>query len=376
MMRLDLARSDGLLVAGVIATELVLFSFALAEEFGHVSPLTLALIASAGLALLARRRWPVATLAGVTVLNGVAGAMHGVNVTALSYPLALYQVARSGPLWASVTAAAASVALRAVIGVLAQHDNPWTALFSNAAIAGITVLLGSYVTSRQRLSAEIAEGKAREAVADERRRIARELHDVVAHHISVMKVMSSAARANLTLDPRMSAEALTAVEKTAGEALSEMRRLLGVLRADGDEQAPTTPAPGIDDLESLVRQAGEAGLAATLEVTGTRGTIPAGANLAVYRVVQEALTNIRKHAGAGVRANVHLRYDPEGLTAEVVDDGVGPSVGAPGGGYGLVGMAERVALYGGTVDAGRAEGGGFRVTTRIPLGERLEAVGR
>lgn len=262
--------------------------------------------------------------------------------------------------------------IRALELVLNESANASTVLTSDVVAVGIVVLIGSLVASRAQQNAELTKTRSREAVADERRRIARELHDVVAHHISVMKVMTSAARANLQIDPQVSAEALMSVEKTAGEALSEMRRLLGVLRADGDEQAPTTPAPGVDDLEKLVEQAGRTGLPATLEVSGSRHRLPTGMHLAVYRVVQEALTNARKHAGAGARAVVRLRYETEAVVVDVSDDGVGPPIGLSASGYGLVGMAERVALYGGTLETGRAEDGGFRITARIPSHDRVE----
>ncbi|MBA8957093.1 sensor histidine kinase [Actinomadura namibiensis] len=239
---------------------------------------------------------------------------------------------------------------------------------ANAVAALLALVLGQYT----RLRAETAERRraerAAEAVRAERRHIARELHDVVAHHISVMSVLVGAARTTMAADPERAAEALVTTERTAREAMAEMRRLLAVLRAD-DEPEPDARA---DRLPALVERARAAGVRADLRVEGRARPLPPAADLAVYRTVQEALTNAQKHA-AGARVRVVLRYTDTAVEAEVHDDGSGGPAPAPapadrpGHGHGLRGMAERVALCGGDLAAGPAPGGGFRVRARLPL---------
>jgi signal transduction histidine kinase len=214
-----------------------------------------------------------------------------------------------------------------------------------------------------RLEAE-RDAQAKVAAAAERARIARELHDVIAHHVSVMVVQADGARYALRSDPRTTETALAAISGTGRQALSEMRRLLGVLRTAGD-QAELAPVPGLGELRELLDQARAAGLAVTYTLTGTPRELPEGAELAAYRVVQESLTNTRKHAGLAASAAVTLRYEPGGLVVEVTDDGMAAPAG-DGGGHGLAGMRERIEMYGGTVEAGPLAGGGFRVLARLP----------
>ncbi len=238
---------------------------------------------------------------------------------------------------------------------------------------------------RERLRLEGERGElARRAVADERARIARELHDVVAHHVSVMVIQAGAAQATLRPgDPGAEAagQSLEAIRQTGREALAELRRMLGLLRADSavDTAAGSTgeapadaelaPQPGLSDLGALVERMTEAGLIVDLE-SGNPRRIPAGIDLSAYRVVQEALTNVLRHAGAGTHAKVGLAYEPQALTLEVVDDGHGRRTATAehgGVGHGLVGMRERVALFGGTLEAGPRPEGGFRVRAFFPL---------
>ena len=214
-----------------------------------------------------------------------------------------------------------------------------------------------------RLEAE-RDAQAKVAAAAERARIARELHDVIAHHVSVMVVQADGARYALRSDPRTTETALAAIAGTGRQALTEMRRLLGVLRTAGD-QAALAPVPGLGELRELLDQARGAGLAVTYTLSGTPRELPEGAELAAYRVVQESLTNTRKHAGLAASAAVTLRYEPDGLSVEVTDDGMATAAG-DGGGHGLAGMRERIEMYGGTVEAGPQAGGGFRVLARLP----------
>jgi signal transduction histidine kinase len=214
-----------------------------------------------------------------------------------------------------------------------------------------------------RLEAE-RDAQAKVAAAAERARIARELHDVIAHHVSVMVVQADGAGYALHSDVATAETALKAISSTGRQALTEMRRLLGVLRTTGD-QAGLAPVPGLDELRELLDQARSAGLAVTYTLTGTPRDLPDGAELAAYRVVQESLTNTRKHAGLAASAAVKLRYEPDGLTVEVTDDGMATPAGEPAG-HGLAGMRERIAMYGGTVQAGPLPGGGFRVLAKLP----------
>jgi signal transduction histidine kinase len=218
-------------------------------------------------------------------------------------------------------------------------------------------------------------------VAEERGRIARELHDVVAHSVSVMTVQAGAARRTLAASPDQAAAALGQIESTGRQALVELRRLLGLLR-DGDQQdvAALAPQPGLDHLESLTAAAREAGLPVEVTVEGDPRPLPAGVDLSAYRIVQEALTNSLRHAGPA-RAQVRIRYGREDLEVQVTDDGNGveSAVGRRStdsdrsdrwpdrSGHGHIGMRERVAMFGGTLETGVRPGGGYRVAARLPL---------
>lgn len=230
------------------------------------------------------------------------------------------------------------------------------------------------------------DAQAQVAAAAERARIAREIHDVVAHNVSVMVVQADGAAFALDSSPQRAREALAAISATGRRALAEMRSLLGVLRepADGDG-APggagpaLAPQPGVDDLADLLEQARTAGLPVSLRVSGDPRPVPAGEALTVYRVVQESLTNVRKHAGPGATAVVSLDYGEDGLLIRVTDDGAGASAvpsrpggvtgpaGPTGPGHGLAGMRERVELYGGTARSGPRPGGGYEVVARLPV---------
>ena len=250
---------------------------------------------------------------------------------------------------------------------------------SNIIIFATVWLIGDNLQTRRanvaalRERAERAEqtraAEAQRAVAEERTRIARELHDVVAHSMSVMLVQTGAARRVLDTDPAQATAALEAVEATGRDAMKEMRRLLGVLRED---TAPSTlaPQPSLDGLEALAQQFTEAGLDVTLEVEGTERTLPAGVELSAYRIVQEALTNALKHAGPGVSVVVKVRAAGDDLEVQVVDDGRGAAAQGNGsGGHGVLGMRERADVCGGELVAGPRAGGGFEVRARLPVVE-------
>jgi signal transduction histidine kinase len=234
----------------------------------------------------------------------------------------------------------------------------------------VAPLIGGVVAGSRRartLATEkaLVEAEARAAVGEERARIARELHDVVTHHVNLVVLQAMAASGMLDRDPERVREPLRVIESSGREALTEMRRLLGVLRED-DAERPLAPQPGVADVDALVGSARTAGLSVGLAVSGTPRRLPAGLALTVYRIVQEALTNAARHA-AGSRVGVSLRYEPESVEVAVVDDG-GKQVehGAPGGGRGLLGMRERVAVFAGTLETGPSADGGFAVHARLP----------
>jgi signal transduction histidine kinase len=240
----------------------------------------------------------------------------------------------------------------------------------------VVLLLGAWLGERAReheatARAAAAEQAVQRVVTAERARIARELHDVIAHDVNVVVVQSVAAQGLLDVAPERVRGSLEAIERSGRDALDELRRLLGFLREDGLGLA-LAPQPTLDGLESLLRAVREAGLDVALRIEGDRPALPSGLELAAYRIVQEALTNALKHAGPA-SATVTLRYESDAVSVEVVDDGGGRFAdGASGGGHGLVGMQERALLYGGAVDAGRRPEGGFRVRARLPL-QRDEA---
>jgi signal transduction histidine kinase len=226
----------------------------------------------------------------------------------------------------------------------------------------------AYLTSLEDRAARLErerDAQAQIAAAAERARIARELHDVIAHNVSVMVVQADGASYALRSEPERTAQALTAISHTGRQALAEMRRLLGILRS-GDEQADLAPVPGLDQLRELLDQAREAGMSVSLTLEGAVRPLPEGAELAAYRVVQESLTNTRKHGGLAAAAAVTLRYEPDGLLLQVTDDGLGAAAAADGVGHGLTGMRERVEMYGGTIQAGPLPDGGYQVTARLP----------
>lgn len=218
------------------------------------------------------------------------------------------------------------------------------------------------------------EAQAKVAVAAERARIARELHDVVAHNVSVMVVQADGAAYVMDAAPDQARKALETISSTGRQALAEMRRLLGVLRTgEPKEGGEYVPQPDVEQIEELVKQCRGSGLAVDFKVEGTARPLPSGVELTAYRIVQEALTNTRKHGGPDAGASVRLVYFDDGLGLLVEDDGKGAphelyeEGGADGRGHGLIGMRERVGMVGGTLDAGPRPGGGFRISALLPL---------
>jgi signal transduction histidine kinase len=208
--------------------------------------------------------------------------------------------------------------------------------------------------------------EANRAVADERLRIAQDLHDVVAHSMGVIAVQAGVGAHVIDSNPAEAKKSLEAISMTSRSTLTELRRMLGVLRED--ENAQYAPAPGLADLDRLVHDVGAAGLDVSVDRVGDASGLPPGVDFTAYRIVQESLTNVLKHAGPA-RANVRLQFEPMLLRIEVSDDGRGVNGRAVAGGHGLIGMRERVGVYGGAFDAGPQTGGGFRVAVTLPYGE-------
>jgi signal transduction histidine kinase len=237
-----------------------------------------------------------------------------------------------------------------------------------AVVVLAAMLLVRRVVGDRERRAELAERErdvaAREAVAEERARIARELHDAIAHHVSVMVVQAGAERRALDPDNGATREVLETIERTGRSALTEMRRLLGMLRDESSD--PLAPLPGLADVPALVEQLQAAGLAVHLQVEGERRELPVGIELSGYRIVQEALTNALKHAGEA-RTSVLVHYGRDSLELEISGDGSGGETSAEPGGHGLVGMRERVALCGGWFDASHNAAGGFTVRALLPI---------
>jgi signal transduction histidine kinase len=339
--------------------------------------------------VVVRRRWPWLAALGVAVHSTITGVTHlpyeGVAIVIVTYTLAAYLSLRSAAL-ASVAMWVPAMVAGAANDRYLDEPVPMTFgyfLVFNAMAALVAFLVGRTVFARRRYVATLVEqarsaernqqASSAQAVADERRRIARELHDMVAHHVSVMGVLATASRRTLRRDPDAADEALATIEETGRTVLREMRRLLDVLRTEPDPYDPLAPAPGLSSLAGLVEQVREAGLPVTLTTSGvdgeSRGMDP-GVALTVYRIVQEALTNVLKHGGARATAAVRLDVGSTWLVLEVFDTGLGPPPGgADGVGHGLAGMRERVALYGGTLRTGPRPGGGYRVYARIPVKE-------
>ena len=265
-----------------------------------------------------------------------------------------------------------------IVGVVADEESlPPIAVVGNLAIFVAAWLVGDTFRNRRAYLAEVEaraeraerdrESAAQRAVAQERTRIARELHDVVAHSVSVMVVQAGAARRVIDRHPEQTVESLGIIEATGRNALDELRRVLGVLRSD--EAAATAPQPTAHDVGALVQQWRDAGHSVALTVHGEAPELPLGISLTVYRIAQEALTNVMKHAGPDAHTDVCVRHRPGSVTVEVVDDGRGPirRDDVPSAGQGLIGMRERVELFGGQLELGPRAGGGFRVHATLPV---------
>ena len=375
-----------------VATELVKLPETDAYREGTAASVLLALVAT--VPLVWRRSHPAAVMA----IAAAAMTVHGFFLFPGTGPFlgvlaALYAVAAYGSTRAARLSLAVVVGFQpvAVIHPRDPEFNSWGDVLVGVVIFTAVWVFGDSRRVR-RMHYEMAEERAaraererderaRSAVQEERTRIAREMHDIVAHSVSVMVVQAGAARRMVTRDPAAAVVAAGEVEETGRAALRDMRRVIGVLRADGDAPAdeprpPATlgPQPGLGDVATLVSTCRDAGLDVRVRIDGVVRPLPSGVELAAYRIIQEALTNTMKHAGPA-RAEVHVAYLADALTIVVADDGRGAGFESDSIGHGLPGMRERVTVYGGDIDAGPHPGGGFRVRARLPLDRSAAPVG-
>jgi signal transduction histidine kinase len=365
-LRLDPVTFDWMVAA--LLTVVALLDIWLGSDIAR-HRLPAALIASAITAPIAvRRRWPAFVGTAVPVISAVEYALW--DPRSIAYPIAtfcaLYALAVWTPPRRFVLGLALIVAADLAPNVGSTGGMRYAAGFAVLEVV-VIVLVRRVVGDRER-RAQLAERErdlaAREAVAEERARIARELHDVIAHHVSMIVLQAGAERRVLGDASGSTREVLETIERSGRGALTEMRRLLGMLR--GEENEPLAPQPGLDDVPTLVGQLREAGVPVELRMDGDRRELPVGIELSAYRIVQEALTNALKHGG-DARASVHVHYGANALELEIEDDGTGTGSRVSNSGHGLVGMRERVALYGGRLDAGRRQSGGFVVRVRLPI---------
>ncbi|GGZ85292.1 sensor histidine kinase [Streptomyces echinoruber] len=343
-----------------------------------------------GVVVTLRRRMPERML---LLAAAVGVAQLAVDVETLPADFALlvivYTVAATGARWASRLGLTAGLCAAPLAQL--RWPNEHTSFAGNLALVvfqsvpfALAWVLGDSLRTRRAYFAQLEEraarlekereAQAKVAVAAERARIARELHDVVAHNVSVMVVQADGAAYVLDSAPDQAKKALETISSTGRQALAEMRRLLGVLRTGEHQEAGEyVPQPDVRQIEELVEQCRASGLPVDFKVEGTPRPLPSGVELTAYRIVQEALTNTRKHGGPNVGASVRLVYFDDGLGLLVEDDGKGAphelyeEGGLDGQGHGLIGMRERVGMVGGTLDAGPRPGGGFRISALLPL---------
>ena len=382
---------DGVLTAALLAVGLPQllaqrFESEMAQHFHQPDALNAAIVGVMVASLVLRRKAPLWVLAGIiageTTLSALNYAPYPADV--IAFLIAVYSVAAHRPLARSAIGGVAAVIAFTALIFSYPVDFSLGDYVTDIALLIWVWWLGRGLRLRRAYLAEledraqrlerVREGDARTARVEERARIARELHDVVAHHVSVMTVQAGAARRILDRDPESAREAMSTIEGLGRTALSEMRRIVGVLRTERDPEytgRELAPQPGLHDIGGLIDRVRETGLMVQLWIEGEPRTLSPGVNLAVYRLVQEALTNTLKHAGPQARAWVRIHYAGQGVNVEIEDDGRGAAAGLPGNGdsagHGLVGMRERVALYGGELRIGPRSGGGFEVRARFPL---------
>ncbi|MGY0068876.1 sensor histidine kinase [Streptomyces sp. QTS137] len=376
----------------VVLFGISVFSGAPVEEAQGTAPtaVTVPVMLLLSLVVALRRRMPERMLI-LTVVVGVLQVVLDVAPVPADFAMLVivYTVAAVGARWASRLALGAGLCAAPVAQARWPLDDVGVAgniamvVFQTVPFV-LAWVLGDSIRTRRAYFAQLEEraarlerereAQAKVAVAAERARIARELHDVVAHNVSVMVVQADGAAYVLDAAPDQAKKALETISSTGRQALAEMRRLLGVLRTGEHEEAGEyVPQPDVRQIEDLVEQCRGSGLPVDFKVEGTPRPLPSGLELTAYRIVQEALTNTRKHGGPNTGASVRLVYFDDGLGLLVEDDGKGAphelyeEGGFDGQGHGLIGMRERVGMVGGTLDAGPRPGGGFRISVLLPL---------
>jgi signal transduction histidine kinase len=378
--------ADTLLAVIVTLPAVLAHLFVKVPEFSPPSALGVFLVLASNLTLALRRRYVVGTLlvilaaqSWLEAINALSSGWMGVMIAA--YSLGAYQSGRV--LWRVGIGTWLYVVLFVALGVV-TGDAEVGEFISTGVIYASALALGDNIRRRRERAVELVERAeraereqellAQRQVQLERVRIARELHDVVAHSVSVMVIQAAAARRQLQSNPDAAEGVLHLVEQTGRDAMSEMRRMLGVLRNEGPD-AELLPQPSLADLTTLVGS--DVDLPVRLVVSGDLCGVPAGVELSAYRVVQEALTNVRRHAGKVDHVEVSVERTADTLTIQVVDNGRGAATGVTPAGFGLIGMRERVATYDGLLNAGPQPGGGWRVRATFPLSTPVgEAAGQ
>ena len=353
------------------------------HESHHLGPAGFIVLAVIVAPLVVRRVWPIGVFGWILATCIPAALWNGHLIAWPALLIAVYTVAALRSRRAALVCACLfEIAVVVGLALFGRNTVPgwWFLAISYTGMIAAALGLGLYSATRRAYLAELrdrADRLERErdqqgalAAAAERARIAREMHDVVAHHLTVMVTLSEAAAAASASSPDRAAEVMRSVSATGRRALADTRSLLGLLRQrPGDDPAAAlAPVPDLTQLDALIEEVRSAGLQTTLEVCGQPPDVPAGVQLTVYRLVQEALTNTLKHGGTGARATVRLRYLPGELRVDIDDDGAGATAPAPAGvGGGLIGMQERIHAYGGDVRAGPRQRGGWNVSARLRL---------
>lgn len=380
----------GLALALTALVQLELWSPSFQREngdfFGSNQLLGSVLLTPVTLAVAWRRTKPLHALVVSSAAFVVCIVATGVapDSVPLMLPLmvGMYAVGRRCELVpAAIGAGAVTAALAVHSGYTFADDVPDEVIgvLSGVVFIELPWMMGRYVRGRAGREQELEQHNAalereraalaRVAVVEERARIGRELHDVIAHGVSVMGLQAGAAEQVLASDPDRARAPLSAIQETARVTLAELRTLLGALRTDVDEDPPLEPLPGMARLADLVEHVAGAGLTVRVSVVGTPMALPPGLDVTAYRVVQESLTNAAKHAGVGTTVDVHLEYSADAMQIDVIDDGghADRAAAPPPGGHGLLGLQERLAIHDGQMDAGRRPGGGFAVHATLPL---------
>lgn len=356
----------------LVAVLLALAGFTELTLRGWLLPREIAVVLFMTVPFIWRRRVPL--LSAVLVATAVAtfgGTPTDLHLILAALPFAMYSLGAH----ASDRAAAAGMAVALItlwISVAVRSTESTVRDIVSITVVVVTAFTLGRVMRRREMRLLASDERAavlerereadlRSAASEERGRIARELHDVIAHGVTVMVVQAGAADQVIERDPARARQALVDIQEAGRQALTDLRRLLGLVR--DEDTLRLAPHPGLQELDALISEMRKAGMPIEVEVRGTPRDLPAGVDLSAFRILQEALTNVLKHAG-DARARVVVAYAPSAIELEVVDDGCAK---AQGHGHGLVGMRERVLLYGGTLEAGPAEGSGYRVRARLPL---------